>query len=132
MKCRNLWLFRRARYRVLRCHVQRNRANAVPVFFYQVIKSLRVACCGDESIAGFEYSLRNVSAQTARAAGDQPYFVHKFLPFFFALIAWFQIVGALPSTGRVSSPPTFGKLDRKNSNPRSRAEMPLPCHPSPA
>jgi hypothetical protein len=52
------------------CHVQRNRANAVAVFFYQVIKSLRVACCGDESIAGFEYSLRNVSAQTARAAGD--------------------------------------------------------------
>ena len=43
-----------------------------------------------------------------------------------ALIAWFQIVGALPSTGRVSSPPTFGKLDRKNSSPRSRAEMPLP------
>src|SRR6266404_8857687 len=43
------------------------RANAVAVFFYQVIKSLRVACCGDESIAGFEYSLRNVSAQTARA-----------------------------------------------------------------
>jgi hypothetical protein len=26
--------------------------------------------CGDESIAGFEYSLRDVSAQTARAAGD--------------------------------------------------------------
>jgi len=24
----------------------------------------------DESIAGFEYGLRNVSAQTARAAGD--------------------------------------------------------------
>jgi hypothetical protein len=43
-----------------------------------------------------------------------------------ALIAWFQIVGALPSTGRVSSLPTFGKLDRKNWNPRSRAEMPLP------
>jgi hypothetical protein len=37
---------------------------------YQVIKSLRVACCGDESIAGFEYGLRNVSAQTARTAGD--------------------------------------------------------------
>jgi hypothetical protein len=35
------------------CHVKRNRANAVAVFFYQVIKSLRVACCGDESIAGF-------------------------------------------------------------------------------
>ena len=52
------------------CHVKRDRANAVAVFFYQVIKSLRVACCGDESIAGFEYSLRNVSAQTARAAGD--------------------------------------------------------------
>ena len=44
------------------CHVQRNRANAVAVFFYQVIKSLRVACCGDEPIAGFEYSLHNVSA----------------------------------------------------------------------
>ena len=28
------------------------------------------ACCGDEAIAGFEYGLRNVSAQTARAAGD--------------------------------------------------------------
>jgi len=27
-------------------------------------------CSGDESIAGFEYGLRNVSAQTARAAGD--------------------------------------------------------------
>ena len=52
------------------CHVKRDRANAVAVFFYQVIKSLRVACCGDESIAGFEYGLRNVSAQTARAAGD--------------------------------------------------------------
>ena len=51
-------------------HVQRKRANAAAVFFYQVIKSLRVACCGDESIAGFEYGLRNVSAQTARAAGD--------------------------------------------------------------
>jgi hypothetical protein len=38
--------------------------------FYQVIKSPRVACCGDESIAGFEYGIRNVSAQTARAAGD--------------------------------------------------------------
>ncbi len=38
--------------------------------FYQVIKSLRVACCGDESIAGFEYGPRNVSAQTTRAAGD--------------------------------------------------------------
>jgi hypothetical protein len=49
-----------------------------------------------------------------------------------ALIAWFQIVGAPPSTGRVSSPPTFGRLDRKNSNPRSRAEMPLPRPPSPA
>ncbi len=36
--------------------------------------------------ADFEYSFRDVSAQTARAAGDQPYFVHKFLPFFFALI----------------------------------------------
>jgi len=52
------------------CHVQRNRANAAAVFFYQVIKSLRVACCGDESIAGFEYGLRNVSAQTARAPGQ--------------------------------------------------------------
>jgi hypothetical protein len=48
------------------------------------------------------------------------------LSFFPALIAGFQIVGALPSTGRVSSLPTFGRLDRKNSNPRSRAEMPLP------
>jgi dienelactone hydrolase len=47
-----------------------DRASAVAVFFYQVIKSLRVACCGNESIAGFEYGLRNVSAQTARAAGD--------------------------------------------------------------
>jgi len=38
------------------------RTNAVAVFFSQVIKSLRVACCGDDPIAGFEYSLRNVSA----------------------------------------------------------------------
>src|SRR5258706_15249841 len=52
------------------CHVQRDRTNAVAVLFYQVIKSLRVASRGDESIAGFEYSLRNGSAQTARAAGD--------------------------------------------------------------
>src|ERR1700719_2892265 len=54
----------------LRDAASRNRANAVAVLFYQVIKSLRVACCGDESIAGFEYGLRNVSAKTARAAGD--------------------------------------------------------------
>jgi hypothetical protein len=38
--------------------------------FFQVIKSLRVAGCGDESIAGFEYGLRNVSAQTALAVGN--------------------------------------------------------------
>jgi hypothetical protein len=54
---------------------------------YRCWKGLEATWCGDESIAGFEYSLRNVSAQIARAAGDQPYFVHKFLPFFFALIA---------------------------------------------
>src|SRR5258706_10966629 len=52
------------------CHVKRDRANAGAILFYQVIKPLRVACCGDESIAGFEYGLPNVSAQTARAAGD--------------------------------------------------------------
>jgi hypothetical protein len=45
-------------------------------------ESLRVARWGDESIAGFEYSLRNVSAQAARADGDQSYFVHKFPAFF--------------------------------------------------
>jgi len=44
------------------------------------------------------------------------------LPFFLR----FQIVGAPTSTGRVSSLPTFAMLDRKNWNPRSRAEMPLP------
>ena len=54
------------------CHVKRDRANAIAKFLYQVIKSLRVACCGDEPIAGFEYSFRDVSAQTARAAGDRP------------------------------------------------------------
>jgi hypothetical protein len=61
-------------------------ADFIQLFLYQVIKSLRVACCGDVPIAGFEYSFRDVSAQTASAASDQPYFVHKFLPFFFALI----------------------------------------------
>src|ERR1700681_1526960 len=68
-KCGNRRLHGRLRGAFI-CHVKRDRANAVAVFFYQVIKSLRVACCGDESIAGFEYGLRNVSAQTARAAGD--------------------------------------------------------------
>jgi hypothetical protein len=44
-----------------------------------------------------------------------------------ALIAWSQIVGALPSAARVSSPPMFGKLDRKefesssSLNPSSHA-----------
>jgi hypothetical protein len=38
--------------------------------FFQVIKSLRVVCCGDDSIAGFEYGIRNVSAQAARAVGN--------------------------------------------------------------
>src|ERR1700733_1687137 len=66
-KCGNRRLHGRLRGAFI-CHVKRDRANAVAVFFYQVIKSLRVACCGDESIAGFEFSLRNVSAQSASAA----------------------------------------------------------------
>jgi hypothetical protein len=68
------------------CHIKRDRVNAIAALFYQVIKSLRVACSGDEPIAGFEYSFHDVSAQTARAASDQPFFVHNFLPFLFALI----------------------------------------------
>src|ERR1700676_1830839 len=49
--------------------------------FYQAIKSLRVACCGDESIAGFEHGLRNVLAPNTPAARGQTY--NCFLIFFF-------------------------------------------------
>ena len=43
-------------------HVKGSRADALAEFIYQVIKSLRVTRCGDEPIAGFEHSLRNVPA----------------------------------------------------------------------
>src|SRR5208283_711193 len=46
-------------------HVKRNRADALAEFIYQVSQSSWVARCGDESIARFEHSLRNVPAQTA-------------------------------------------------------------------
>src|ERR1700683_634170 len=51
------------------------------------------------SSAGFEYGLRNVSAQTARAAGDSPYFVHKFLPFFLHLLLSFRSSERCPQLG---------------------------------
>jgi hypothetical protein len=43
-------------------HVKRNRADALAIFFYQVIQSYRVARRGDELIAGFEHSLGNPPA----------------------------------------------------------------------
>jgi hypothetical protein len=60
-KCGNRRLHGRLS-RAFICHIKRNRANAVAVLFYQVIKSLRVACCGDELLAGFERSLSNAPA----------------------------------------------------------------------
>jgi NAD(P)-dependent dehydrogenase (short-subunit alcohol dehydrogenase family) len=70
--------------------------------------------------------------EAVRAIGRNVTGVHGDVAKLSDLDRLYEIIGkktrleALPSTGRVSSLPTFGKLDRKNSSPRSRAEMPLP------
>jgi len=68
------------------CHVKRDRANAIAVLFlpsHQVASGCVLWRRADRRI---RVQLPRCSAQTARAAGDQPYFAHKFLPFCFALI----------------------------------------------
>src|SRR5215467_13144870 len=102
--------------RALIRHVKRNRADALAEFFYQVIKSLRVARRGDEPIAGVEHSLRNIPAQTTGAAGDQPYFVHKYLHL---LPSHFSFL-----TAPISSPSISVKPRRPTSPSRGATIMP--------
>jgi hypothetical protein len=65
-------------------------------------------------------------------AGDEPRGCYPLLRHLSFLTLSRLVSRSSTSTGRVSSLPTFGKLDRRNSNPRSRAGTPLLRHRYPA